>query len=75
MLNENLITLKEASENFSGAAIPLATIKRWVYKGCDGVKLETVLLNRLYTSKEAIQRFIQRRQCRSVETVNEPEAA
>jgi hypothetical protein len=37
-------------------------LKRYVYQGVKGNKLESVNINGRYTSKEAIQRFIERKQ-------------
>jgi hypothetical protein len=62
LLNEQLLTLAEAAKDFAGVAVPLSTVKRYVYYGVNGVKLETVQVNKRYTSKEAIQRFIERKQ-------------
>jgi len=62
LTEESLITLQEAAEDFGGISIPLNTIRYYAYQGVGGVKLETVRINRRYTSKEAIQRFIDRRQ-------------
>jgi hypothetical protein len=59
---ENLITLPDAAKDFGGTYIPLVTLKNYIYQGVQGVKLESVLINRRYTSKEAIQRFIAKRQ-------------
>jgi hypothetical protein len=59
---ETLITLKEAAENFGGVSIPYNTLLYYVYQGVRGIKLETIRINRRYTSREAIQRFIDRRQ-------------
>ena len=59
---EQLITLNEASEDFGGVKVPMPTLTRWVQTGFRGLKLETVNINRLYTSREAIQRFIHRKQ-------------
>ena len=59
---EKLITLEEASEDFGGVTLPRTTLLRYIYQGVKGLKLETVLINKRYTSKEAIQRFIERRQ-------------
>lgn len=39
----------------------VATAWRWVYRGCRGIKLETVCIGgRRMTSREALQRFIER---------------
>ena len=59
---EKLIPIAEAAENFGGIAIPLRTIRHYIYNGFQGIKLETVNINGRYTSKEAIQRFIERKQ-------------
>ena len=59
---ENLVTLAEAAANFDGRSIPLSTIKKYVYKGVGGLKLESVSINGRYTSREAILRFIERKQ-------------
>ena len=59
---EELISLADAAYNFGGASIPLATVRKYVYRGVGGVKLETVLINQRLTSQEAIQRFIKRKQ-------------
>jgi hypothetical protein len=61
LLNEQLVTLAEAAKDFAGVAVPASTVKRYVYYGVNGVKLETVQVNKRYTSKEAIQRFIERK--------------
>ena len=59
---EHLISLDEAAQDFGGVAIPLATVRKYVYRGLRGVKLESVNINRRFTSREAIQRFIERKQ-------------
>jgi len=59
---ETLITLAEAAVDFGGIALPLNTVKKYVYRGFQGIKLESVSLNHRYTSREAIQRFIERKQ-------------
>jgi hypothetical protein len=62
LTEEALLTLDEAAKDFGGISIPLNTIRYYAYQGVGGVKLETVRINRRYTSKEAIQRFIDKRQ-------------
>jgi len=62
LTEETLVTLEAAAEDFGGISIPLNTVLKYAYRGVKGVKLETVLINRRYTSKEAIQRFIEQRQ-------------
>ena len=59
---ETLITLAEAAADFGGVPIPISTVKKYVYRGFQGIKLESVSLNYRYTSREAIQRFIERKQ-------------
>ena len=62
LIGETLITLPEAAKDFAGIEIPLNTVKRYVYQGVKGLKLETISVNGRYTSKEAILRFIDRKQ-------------
>jgi hypothetical protein len=59
---EHLVTLEEAAKDFGGVPISLSALRKYTYRGVNGVKLETIYINRRYTSKEAIQRFISRRQ-------------
>jgi len=59
---ETLVTLDEAAKDFGGVPIPLNTVKSYVYNGGKGLKLESIFINTRYTSKEAIQRFIMRKQ-------------
>jgi len=59
---EQLIPIAEAADDFGGVAIPLRTVRHYIYNGFQGIKLETVNINGRYTSKEAIQRFIERKQ-------------
>ena len=63
LLGETLLTLSEAANDFGGLQIPLNTVKRYVYQGIKGLKLESISINGRYTSREAIQRFIERKQC------------
>ena len=45
----------------TGRKVHMATIWRWVQRGCRGVRLETVLVGGVrYTSEEALQRFVER---------------
>jgi hypothetical protein len=60
--DETLLTLEDAAKDFGGKAISIATVRKYVYRGVKGVKLETIFINRRYTSEEAIQRFIAQRQ-------------
>ena len=62
LIGETLVTLKEAAKDFGGVEVPMPTLLRWVKTGYKGLKLETVNINKLYTSKEAIKRFIEQKQ-------------
>ena len=59
---EQLIPIAEAADDFGGVAIPLRTVRHYIYNGFQGVKLETVNINGRCTSREAIQRFIEQKQ-------------
>jgi hypothetical protein len=63
LLEETLITLKEAAKDFGGVQIPFHTVQKYVYQGVRGLKLESISINGRYTSKEAIRRFIEQKQC------------
>jgi hypothetical protein len=69
---ETLITLAEAAKDFGGIAIPIATVRTYVYQGIKGLKLESVSINGRYTSKEAIERFIAKKQNRDQPFVKPP---
>jgi hypothetical protein len=57
---ERLLTISAAAVSLQHRP-HVATVWRWVQSGCRGVKLETVLIGgRRYTSKEALERFIER---------------
>lgn len=58
---ETLLTFEDSRTAFPGdRRLSLATLHRWRLNGVRGVKLETILIGGLrYTSKEAIERFIQ----------------
>ena len=57
---ETLITMTQAKTAFPGRTVGMASLTRWRVDGVRGVKLETLLVGGLrYTSKEAIQRFIE----------------
>ena len=63
--NESLIPVREVPSHLptstAGQKVHVATVWRWIKRGCRGVKLETLLLggSRL-TSLEALQRFAER---------------
>ena len=62
LAGETLVTLAEAANDFGGITVPISTVRKYVYAGVQGVKLESVFINRRFTSKEAILRFIALRQ-------------
>jgi hypothetical protein len=59
---ETLMTIAEAAQDFCGVTISKETVRKYIYKGVQGLKLESININGRYTSKEAIQRFIERKQ-------------
>ena len=62
LLGETLITLSDAAKDFGDISVPISTVRMYVYQGVQGLKLETISINGRYTSKEAIRRFIERKQ-------------
>jgi len=57
---ERLLTISAAATSLQHRP-HVATVWRWVQSGVRGVKLETILIGgRRYTSKEALERFIDR---------------
>lgn len=55
---EQLLSFTEAAKSFPSRP-NVATLWRWRTAGCRGVKLETVLIGgKRYTSREALQRFV-----------------
>jgi hypothetical protein len=62
LFGETLITIPEAAQNFGGVTVSIETVRKYIYKGVQGIKLESININGRYTSKEAIQRFIERKQ-------------
>ncbi|MEN8148989.1 MAG: helix-turn-helix domain-containing protein [Planctomycetota bacterium] len=66
VLGEETLTLAEAAEVLPrlrrGRKVHVSTLYRWVSRGVGGVRLEAVKLGRtLITSREALQRFAERR--------------
>jgi len=59
---ETLIPLTKAAEDFGGVPVPLSTVRDYVYRGVRGLKLESISINGRFTSREAIARFIERKQ-------------
>ena len=62
LLGETLLTIKDAAVDFAGESIPVETVRKYIYKGVGGLKLESVSRNGRFTSKEAIVRFLERKQ-------------
>ena len=57
--SESLISLKEACASLPGRP-HISTIWRWIQRGIDGIRLETVKVGgKRFTSAEALERFIQ----------------
>jgi len=62
LLTEEMITVDEAREEIqrvTGKRFNKATVWRWINRGVEGTKLDTVRIGRtVMTSKQAITRFI-----------------
>lgn len=57
--SESLVSIKETPARLPSRP-HVATVWRWIQRGCRGVKLETVLVGgRRFTSEESIQRFVE----------------
>ena len=66
--NESLLSVAEAAKLLPRRPA-LRTIWRWIERGCNGVRLETVKIgDRRFTSREALHRFV--KGSRSRRTVN-----
>lgn len=65
ILTEDVLTLTEARRELAsvtGKRPDKATMTRWIHRGVGGTKLEAVRLGmQLFTSRQAITRFIQSR--------------
>lgn len=63
--SETLIHFATAARQFPGKGVCIQTMHRWRLNGVRGTKLETVLIGGMrYTSKEAIQRFVEAQNAR-----------
>jgi hypothetical protein len=62
LFGETLVTVEAAAKDFGGVAISVQTVRKYIYRGVQGIRLESIHINRRYTSKEAIVRFIERKQ-------------
>ena len=65
ILTEHVLSLKEARDEIkaiTGQRPDKSTIGRWIHRGAGGAKLSAIRLgDRLFTSREAITRFIEAR--------------
>lgn len=60
LLKESLVKLVLAGKQIPGGGVSPGCIERWIRKGVRGVVLEVCRIgNTRYTSKEAIQRFLE----------------
>ena len=58
--SDSLLTISQAAKSLPMRP-NVSTVWRWVQRGARGVKLDTVLVGgRRYTSKEALQSFVER---------------
>jgi hypothetical protein len=65
LTNEQLMRLKDLPDYLSGKGfgkrVTMRVVNRWVRQGCDGVRLEAVVIDRVgFTSCDAVQRWIDR---------------
>lgn len=70
ILTEDILSLQEARREIQGLTRKRpdkATLARWIHRGCHGTKLEAVRLgNQLFTSRQALTRFIEARTQKSI---------
>lgn len=70
VLTEDVLTLSQArSELFqiTGRRPDKATLTRWIHRGVGGTKLDAIRLgSQLFTSKQALNRFIESRTAKTV---------
>jgi hypothetical protein len=70
VLAEDVIGLSDARKelhSITGKRPDKATLTRWIHRGIGGTKLEAVRLgNALYTSRQALTRFIEQRTASTV---------
>lgn len=60
LLGESLVKLVQAGKLIPGGGVTPGCIERWIRKGVNGAVLEICRVGRIrYTSKEAIQRFLE----------------
>ncbi len=65
ILTEDVLTLSQARAelaDITGKRLDKATIHRWINRGVGGVKLDAIRLGvQIFTSRQALTRFIQAR--------------
>ena len=70
ILTEDVLTLSQARKelaSITGKRPDKATITRWIHRGCGGVKLDAIRLGvQLFTSRQALTRFIEARTQKTV---------
>ena len=70
ILTEDVLTLSQARKELmaiTGKRPDKATMARWIHRGCGGVKLDAIRLGiQLFTSRQALTRFIEARTQKTV---------
>ena len=70
ILTEDVLTLSQARKelaSITGKRPDKATMARWIHRGCGGVKLDAIRLGiQLFTSRQALTRFIEARTQKTV---------
>ncbi len=71
VLTEDILTITEARKelaSITGKRPDKATLARWIHRGVGGIKLDAVRLGgrQLFTSRQAITRFIEARTAKTV---------
>ena len=60
VLDEDLISLRDAAAIVPAGKVHIATIHRWIKPGLQGINLESMMVGgRRFTSKEALVRFFE----------------
>jgi len=68
LLEESLIPMSTAGRHFP-ACVQRSTVERWVRRGVNGIKLETVRVGgKRFTTHEAITRFLHAQQSQGPQT-------
>ena len=70
ILTEDVLTLSHARKelaSITGKRPDKATLTRWIHRGCGGTKLDAIRLGvQLFTSRQALTRFIEARTQKTV---------